>query len=394
MSQQLISRSADLTRLRDEGYDIEIRSGYLLVKDVPYVNANKEVKRGTFVSTLNLAGDTTAAPDTHVATWVGEYPCDKDGREIDQIRHSGGQKLADDLSIDYQFSSKPAGSGSYPNYYEKMTAYVAIVLSQAQAIDPNVKARTYPVVEADEEDSVFNYLDTFSSRAGINMASQKLELGKVAIVGLGGTGSYVLDLVAKTGVKEIHLFDGDEFLLHNAFRAPGAPSVEELRAKPKKTTFLHGRYSMLRRGIVDHPYYIDETNVAELADFDFVFLCVDAGGKKRPIVGQLEASGVPFIDVGMGVELVDESLRGVLRVTTSTQAKRDHFRKRVSLANAAVDDDYETNIQVADLNALNAALAVIKWKKQFGFYLDFTREHNSSYTLDTNVLLSDDYHEA
>ena len=78
MSQQLISRSPDLTRLRDEGYDIEIRWGYLLVKDVPYVNANKEVKRGTFVSTLNLAGDITAAPDTHVAMWVGEYPCDRE----------------------------------------------------------------------------------------------------------------------------------------------------------------------------------------------------------------------------------------------------------------------------------------------------------------------------
>ena len=35
MSQLLISRSPDLARLREEGYDIEIRSGYLLVKDVP-----------------------------------------------------------------------------------------------------------------------------------------------------------------------------------------------------------------------------------------------------------------------------------------------------------------------------------------------------------------------
>ena len=32
------------------------------------------------------------------------------------------------------------------------------------------------------------------------------------------------------------------------------------------------------------------------------------------------------------------------------------------------DDDYNRNIQIADLNALNAAFAVIKWKKLFGFY--------------------------
>ncbi len=40
MSRQLISRSPDLQRLEDEGYDLEIRSGYLLVKDVPYVNSH------------------------------------------------------------------------------------------------------------------------------------------------------------------------------------------------------------------------------------------------------------------------------------------------------------------------------------------------------------------
>ena len=39
MSQRPISRSRDLKRLRDEGYDLEIRSGYLLAKDVPYVNS-------------------------------------------------------------------------------------------------------------------------------------------------------------------------------------------------------------------------------------------------------------------------------------------------------------------------------------------------------------------
>src|SRR5690242_19173715 len=36
VSQQLISLSPDLKRLRDEGYNLEIRGGHLLVKDVPY----------------------------------------------------------------------------------------------------------------------------------------------------------------------------------------------------------------------------------------------------------------------------------------------------------------------------------------------------------------------
>jgi hypothetical protein len=390
MSRQLISRSSDLKKLRDEGYDVEIRSGFLLVKDVPYVNAKKEVKLGILVSELTLAGDVTATPSTHVAMFAGEYPCDKDGSPLEKIRHGGGQQLADNLTVQYSFSSKPAGGRSYKDYYEKMTAYVAIFLSHAHAIDPNVMAQTFPVIPTEEDESVFKYIDTASSRAGINMANKKLGLAKVAIVGLGGTGSYVLDLVAKTPVKEVHLFDGDVLLSHNAFRSPSAASVEELRSKPKKVAYLKDMYSKMRRGIVNHGYYIDASNVDELQGMDFVFLCIDAGDAKKLIVENLDKFGIPFIDVGMGVELVEDSLRGILRVTTSTAERRHHLRQRVSLASAGDNADYDRNIQIADLNALNAALAVVKWKKLYGFYLDFEKEHNSTYTIDGNMLLSED----
>jgi len=39
---------------------------------------------------------------------------------------------------------------------------------------------------------------------------------------------------------------------------------------------------------------------------------------------------------------------------------------------------------------LNAALAVIKWKKLFGFYFDFEQELSSTYTIDGNHLLNED----
>lgn len=197
MSQQLISRSPDLQRLRDEGYDIEVRSNHLMVKDVPYVNSNREVKRGTLVSELNVAGDVTATPNTHVAHFVGDHPCNKDGLQIDKIKHQSlCQQLAPDLVTHHSFSSKPT-SGSYKDYYEKMTTYVAIISSPAQSLDPTVTAKTFPVIESAGEESVFNYIDTASSRAGINAVTRKLELENVAIVGLGGTGSYVLDLICR-----------------------------------------------------------------------------------------------------------------------------------------------------------------------------------------------------
>ncbi|MBD2512707.1 ThiF family adenylyltransferase [Nostoc muscorum FACHB-395] len=392
MSQQLINRSPDLLRMRNEGYDIEIRSNYLIVKNVPYVNSNKEIKLGTLVSELSLAGDVTVTPGTHVAHFSGDHPCNKDGSEINQIKHSSTpQQFAQDLVVHHSFSSKPL-SGNYKDYYEKMTTYIAIISSPAQSLDSSVTAKTFPLIESRDEESVFNYIDTASSRAGINLLSNKLEMEKIALVGLGGTGSYVLDLVVKTPVKEIHLFDGDKFLQHNAFRSPGAPSIDELRAGLHKVFYYANLYSKMRKGIFPNPVYVDASNIAQLDRMNFVFLCLDKGEAKKLIVEKLEEFGIPFIDMGIGLNLVDNALLGVMRVTTSTIEQRDHVsvKNRIPFSDGDDNNEYSRNIQIADLNALNAALAVIKWKKLCGFYVDLEKEHHSTYTIDGNMLTNED----
>lgn len=391
MSRQLISRSPDLARLKEDGYEVEIRANHLVLRNVPYVNGKGQVKRGLLVSTLSLAGEITAKPDTHVALFAGEHPCDRHGRPLTKIVNgSNRQDLGDGLIVDHSFSSKPADG--YRDYHHKMTSYADMLSSHAAAIDETATAKTFQVIEAEETDSVFEYLDTASSRAGIYAVSQKLALPKVAIVGLGGTGSYVLDLVAKTPVEEIHLFDGDYFLQHNAFRSPGAATLDELRSAPKKVHYFRDRYAPMRRNIVPHDLHIDATNTALLDGMAFVFLCVDRGDAKLPIIEKLEVLGIPFVDVGMGVDLVDERLQGIVRVTASSERMRAHVRekKRIGLTSGAADNVYAKNIQIADLNALNAALAVIKWKKLFGFYLDLDDEHHCTYTLDGNMLLNED----
>jgi hypothetical protein len=390
MSQQLINRSPDLLRLRNEGYDIEIKHGHLLMKNIPYLTAEKAVKYGTLVSELTLAGDITTRPVTHVVFFVGAPPCDKDGLRLDKIiNQSSQQHLAVDLIVDHLFSSKPAEG--YANYYDKMTTYAVILFSPAATIDPTITATPFLLIEQSENESVFMYTDTASTRGGIAAITQKLEGLKIGIVGLGGTGSYVLDLVAKTPVDEIHLFDGDEFSQHNAFRSPGAPSKDDLVAKPTKLALLSKTYSRMHRHIISHDGYVDASNIESLRGMDYVFLCLDRGGPKKLIVEQLEGFGTPFIDVGMGVQIVDDSLLGIVRVTTSTSNQRAHVRDkgRISFVEGE-DNDYSRNIQIADLNALNAALAVIKWKKMCGFYMDLEKEFHTTYTIDGNVLTNED----
>jgi len=390
MSHKLINRSPDLKKLRDDGYGLETRGAYLLVHDVPYVNASKEIKFGTLVSSLTLSAERTTRPDNHVIYFTGEYPCNCDGTPISAIRHNSGNQVLDanlGITVNHSFSNKP--KNGFNDYYEKMTSYIGVITSQAQAIDKNVTAKTFKVIELKDADSVFKYLDTNSSRAEINTISAKLENHKIAIIGLGGTGSYVLDFVAKTPVKDIHLFDGDPFLQHNAFRAPGAASLEQLDSQPKKVDHLHRIYSNMRINIIPHAYHLGTTNVDEVLGMDFVFICIDDGESKKVIIEKLVAAGISFCDVGIGVKVEGDALTGIVRTTTITATKHDHFANKISFANTA-DNDYSQNIQIAELNALNAALAVIKWKKLIGFYHDLGKEHDAAYLINTNNIINDD----
>ena len=369
MSQRLINLNPDLKKLRDEGFEIAIVSNFLVMRNVPYVNSKQEVKLADLVSELTLAGDKTTKPSTHVVHFTGEHPCDKNGAPLTKIVNASSEnKLAEGLVAKHSFSSKP--KEGYGDYYTKMTAYVAMISGSAQAIDPKTDARTFAPVKPDDEEFVFNYIDTASSRAEIVEVTKKLELQKIAIVGVGGTGSYILDLVAKTPVKEIDLYDADEYLSHNAFRSPGAPTLEELRKKPKKVEYFKAIYENMHKGIVAHNYDIDHSTIDELRDMDFVFLSIHGGNEKELIFMKLEEFGVPFVDAGMGLYFVEESctLGGLLRVTTSTDYKREHAKNKASFSGKGDgNNEYARNIQIADLNALNATYAVIKWKKYSGF---------------------------
>lgn len=389
MSHPLLSLNADLKRLRDEGYFIQIRGGLLLVREVPYVDSNRAVRRGTLISSLALAGNETQKPDTHQVWFDGEFPCFADGTPIHAISNqSGNYELGSGITAKHHLSSKPAGG--YTDYFHKMSTYAGVISGPAAVLQNGATPRVYREPE-DEGDGVFNYIDTASYRVGIGALSERMAQEIVAIVGLGGSGSYVLDLVAKVPVKEIRLIDGDEFLQHNAFRAPGAPSLEEMRDVPLKVDYFKRIYSRMHRNIVAHPTFVRTDNLHLLDGVTFAFLCMDAGEDKKAVVGKIEAIGASFVDVGMGLELNDGSLGGILRVTASTPQKRSHVHSgRVSFVGGGADELYASNIQVADLNSLNAALAVVKWKKLRAFYRDVAREHHCTYTTDGNVLVNGD----
>ena len=60
----------------------------------------------------------------------------------------------------------------------------------------------------------------------------------------------------------------------------------------------------------------------------------------------------------------------------------------MDMAGDHAEGEYERNAQLAELNALNAALAVIKWKKVRDFYSDLEQELNCEYVIDGNRLMN------
>ena len=187
MSATLISRSPDLLRLQNEGYALQIVQGagaHLLVHDVPYVNSKGEVvENGTLITPLVLNADVTISPVANHQTWfIGQHPCNADGSEISGIKHGGQVDLGDKIVANYSFSAKLRGGASYPNYHAKMSQYINIIMAPARSLKPDVKVKTFRTIVDDNPASVFKYVDTASSRAGIGAIAQKLIVPKIAIV--------------------------------------------------------------------------------------------------------------------------------------------------------------------------------------------------------------------
>ncbi len=382
---------ADVARLKDEGYEVTIESGHLVMTNVPYVTVSRAIKFGTLISPLTGSFSEVVRPSDHVIMFGGDFPCDANGRPLESIRNAThNEHVAGKWMTNHRFSSKPK-RGYYNDFHEKMATYAAILANQAAAIDPSVTPRTHRIITS-SDDSPFQYFDSASGRVGISHITQKLTKRSIAIVGLGGTGSYVLDYAAKTPVDEIHLFDGDIFEQHTAFRFPGAASIQEIMGRPLKVEFLANRYSALHRGVVPHAEYISADNVSLLEGFDMVFICIDANEVKAPIVDALENSGSKFIDSGIGVNLVQNGLTATLRTTTSKPNAREHVhdRNRIPMTQAPGNNEYTRNIQIVELNAIVAGFMILQWKQECGFYRDTEHELFSVFRVSDNHILNED----
>lgn len=375
MSAVVINLNSDLKRLRDEGYELEIRDAFAIVRNVPYLDCNLSVQRGTLISNLGMNGNFVKYDNQHTIYFQGSMPYRANGTPLNAIFLNNQKTTISGVPVDMMFSNKP--QGNYTDYYHKFTRYIQILSAEAQAVEPAVTAATFCKVAQDWH-GVFNYADTNASRANITGLSDKFVNQCVGIVGMGGTGAYILDMVAKTPVKEIHLYDGDVFCQHNAFRAPGAADATIFESQLNKTVYFQQVYSNMHRHIVSHPQFLGKNNVEELGEPTFVFLAMDSGPNKQVVIDYLSSKGISFIDTGIDVQQIPNGLLGTTRSTLSESGNREAINRNVSFA-VVEKGVYESNIQTAELNAFCALTAVLRWKTMIGFYSNVNNKSNCVY---------------
>lgn len=370
MFQNLVNHNADIRRLVEEGYAVAFDSNYLVIRDIPYLDSDRKLAIGAIVAKLVFVDEKQVAQDDHQIFFAGSVPYGLDGAPIPNLGGGSTQlALSDackDVVVQRSFSNKPKATGRYADFFEKIEGYVAIISGPAMELH-NVTPYTFRAVEGSAPATVFKFQDTLTSRAEITDLSAKFRDDVIAVIGLGGTGAYILDFLVKTPVQEIRAFDSDQFYVHNAFRSPGRLDQAELN-KPKADVYL-ARYANFRTGLSVTCKFIDASCREDLNGVTFAFVCVDKGSARAGIFDLLISMGIPYIDVGMGLLRRDSVLNGMLRTTyySAEHARRLRDMRLAELADTS-DDLYRANIQISELNALNACLAVIKYKQLRGFY--------------------------
>lgn len=90
----------------------------------------------------------------------------------------------------------------------------------------------------------------------------------------------------------------------------------------------------------------------------------------------------------MGLDKDTGLISGMLRTTYfSIEKNQNVLSKNLVPFENIPDDVYKTNIQISELNALNACFAIIRYKQLRGFYQDDSKYFHSLFNIGgTNML--------
>ncbi len=156
---------------------------------------------------------------------------------------------------------------------------------------------------------------------------QQLCSSHVAVVGLGGVGSWVVESLARSAVGKISLFDMDEVCITNTNRQLQALTSTVGKSKAK---LLQER--ILEINPLCEVFCIEDFVTAKTmdkyltGDFDFIADCIDGVRHKCDIIDFSKKKNIPIISAGAAAGKTDPSL---IRLEDLTRSRNDMLLTRV-----------------------------------------------------------------
>jgi molybdopterin-synthase adenylyltransferase len=124
---------------------------------------------------------------------------------------------------------------------------------------------------------------------------EKLADSAVAIIGLGGLGGGVCEMLTRVGVGRLKLIDGDSFEKSNLNRQ--LLSEEHLIGTPKAEAAVH-RVKSINSDIKvsHHTEFLDESNFYEhIQDIDLVMDCLDSIDSRFKLQDAAKKADIPIV---------------------------------------------------------------------------------------------------
>jgi len=146
-----------------------------------------------------------------------------------------------------------------------------------------------------------DYLQRFGGIARLygNAALPKLNAARVAVIGVGGVGSWVVEALARSGIGSLTLIDMDDVCITNTNRQ--LPALAHTIGK-QKVEVLAERVRQIAPECVVTPIteFLLESNANRLLapGFDLLVDAVDSTNIKALIIAKARALGIPVIVSG------------------------------------------------------------------------------------------------
>ena len=158
-----------------------------------------------------------------------------------------------------------------------------------------------------------------------NEAIARLERARVAVFGLGGVGGYVVEVLARSGVGQLDLFDDDRVCLTNLnrqlFALHSTLGKDKVEIAAERIKDINPQCAVTMHRMF---YLPDNADRIDLTCYDYVVDCIDTMAAKMELITRCTVQNIPLLACMGAANKLDAT---AFKVCDITQTKMDPLAK-------------------------------------------------------------------